>query len=82
MPTRANKHGGAAERKFYPAFDGGLNLAAPAESIAPNELREAVNVEFSPATGSLRVRGGLVWTGGWGVRCWTPCPYRGRGASS
>lgn len=77
MPTRANKHGGAAERKFYPAFDGGLNLAAPAESIAPNELREAVNVEFSPATGSLRVRGGLVWTGGLGAEVLDVVPVPG-----
>lgn len=61
MPV-SNKHANA-ERIFYPAFDGGLNLSAPAESIAKNELREAVNVEFSSITGSLRVRGGLVWSG-------------------
>ena len=77
MPVRSNKHGEAAERKFYPAFDGGLNLAAPAESIAPNELREAVNVEFSPSTGALRVRGGLVWTGGLGSQVLDAVPVPG-----
>lgn len=61
MPL-ANKHGNA-RREFYPAFDGGLNLAAPAESIGKNELKQALNVEFSRVTGSMRVRGGLVWSG-------------------
>lgn len=62
MPLRSDKHS-ATERLFYPRFDGGLNLSVPAESLAPNELREALNVEFSPLSGSMRVRGGLVWSG-------------------
>lgn len=61
MPV-ANKHLNP-ERIFYQAFDGGLNLSAPAESINRNELRESVNVEFSMVTGSLRTRGGLIWSG-------------------
>lgn len=60
---RGNKHGGAAQRVFYPGFDGGLNLATPAESLALNELKEARNVEFSPRTGAMKSRGGLVWSG-------------------
>ena len=63
MPIRGDKHGERAERVFYPDFLGGLDFAAPVESIARNELREAVNVAFSPLTGSMRVRGGLVWSG-------------------
>lgn len=62
MPLPMSKHVNA-ERAFYPAFDGGLNLSVPNESLAKNELKEALNVEFSPLTGSLRVRGGLVWSG-------------------
>lgn len=63
MPVRGDKHGEAAKRVFYPGFDGGLNLAAPSESIALNELKEAVNVEFSPKKGVMKSRGGLVWSG-------------------
>ena len=62
MPIPSNKHDNRAERIFYPAFDGGLNLSVPPESLAKNELQEAMNVEFSSQTGSMRVRGGLVWT--------------------
>ena len=51
------------KREFYPTFDGGLNLSVPNESLPKNELKEALNVEFSPSTGALTVRGGLVWSG-------------------
>ena len=51
------------QRVFYSSFDGGLNLAVPSESLAKNELKEALNVEFSPLTGAMKVRGGLVWSG-------------------
>ena len=51
------------QRVFYSGFDGGLNLSVPNESLPKNELKEAVNVEFSPLTGSMKVRGGLVWSG-------------------
>ena len=62
MPTKSNKHSNA-QRIFYSSFDGGLNLSVPSESMAKNELKEALNVEFSHATGSMRVRGGLIWSG-------------------
>lgn len=62
MPTLSNKHANA-QRMFYPGFDGGLNLSVPSESMAKNELKEAVNIEFSPLTGCMKVRGGLVWSG-------------------
>ena len=62
MATVSNKHANA-QRVFYPSFNGGLNLSVPGETLAKNELREAINVEFSPITGSMRVRGGLVWSG-------------------
>ena len=62
MPTVSSKHGNA-QRVFYAGFDGGLNLSVPNESLPKNELKEAVNVEFSPLTGSMKVRGGLVWSG-------------------
>ena len=52
-----------AQKIFYPAFDGGLNLSVPPESLSKNELKEAVNVEFSASTGAMTVRGGLVWSG-------------------
>ena len=61
MPV-SNFHSNA-ERVFYSGFDGGLNLAVPNESLAKNELKEALNVEFSPLTGAMKVRGGLVWSG-------------------
>ncbi len=47
------------QRIFYPSFDGGLNLSVPSESLARNELKEAVNVELSASTGAMTVRGGL-----------------------
>ena len=62
MPTVSNKHRNA-QRIFYPAFDGGLNLSVPPESLQRNELKEAINVEFSPNTGAMTVRGGMVWSG-------------------
>ena len=62
MPTVSSKHANA-QRVFYAGFDGGLNLSVPNESLPKNELKEAVNVEFSPLTGSMKVRGGLVWSG-------------------
>ena len=52
-----------AQRVFYPTFDGGLNLSVPPESLQRNELKEAINVEFSPSTGAMTVRGGMVWSG-------------------
>jgi hypothetical protein len=58
MPKLANKHANAELVTFYD-FSGGLNLTRPGESIADNELQEAVNFEFDPDTGALRVRGGL-----------------------
>ena len=63
MATRSDKHGEALQRVFYSGFDGGLNLSVPNESLPKNELKEALNVEFSPLTGAMRVRGGLVWSG-------------------
>ena len=62
MAQLSNKHANA-ERIFYPSFDGGLNLSVPPESLQRNELRKALNVEFSPLSGVLRVRGGLCWSG-------------------
>ena len=59
MALPSDKHGQRTERIFYPAFDGGLNLSVPPESLAKNELQEAINVEVSQDTGKLKVRGGL-----------------------
>ena len=64
MPTPQDKHGEAAKRIFYPSFDGGLNYSVPNESLPKNELKEALNVEFSSKTGAMTVRGGLVWSSG------------------
>ena len=47
-------------RILYPAFDGGINLSVPPESLARNELMDAVNVEYSARTGAMTVRGGLM----------------------
>jgi len=58
-----NKHGEASQQIVYPGFGGGLNLSVPPEMLERNELRQAMNVEFSRVTGSMRVRGGLVWSG-------------------
>lgn len=35
----------------------------PPETLQKNELKEAINVEFSPSTGAMTVRGGMVWSG-------------------
>lgn len=58
MARVSSKHRNV-QRIIYPSFDGGLNLSVPSESLARNELKEAVNVEFSPSTGAMTVRGGL-----------------------
>ena len=47
------------QRIDYPSFSGGINQSVPPESLQRNELREAVNVELSPETGAMTVRGGL-----------------------
>lgn len=78
MAVRSDKHGNNVQREFYPAFDGGLNLAVPAESIAKNELKEAINVEFSPLTGAMKVRGGLVWSGRFDYEIEDAVPVQGR----
>ena len=52
-----------AERVIYPSFSGGLNLSVPPESLGKEELQEALNVEYSPSSGAMTVRGGLVWSG-------------------
>ena len=62
MPL-SNKHGDRAGRIFCPAFNKGLDLSMPAESIELGALKEAMNVEFSRSTGAMSVRGGLVWNG-------------------
>ena len=56
-----------AQRIFYPSFDGGLNLSVSPESMSRNELKEALNVEFSPSTGAMTVRGGLFHHGQTGI---------------
>ena len=75
MATRSNKHANA-QRVFYSGFDGGLNLSVPSER--KNELKEAVNVEFSPLTGSMRVRGGLLWSGRFDAEIRDIVPVAGR----
>lgn len=62
MARVSNKHKNA-QRISYPSFNGGLNLSVPPESLERNELKIAENVEFSPMTGAMTVRGGLVWSG-------------------
>ena len=62
MPV-GNKHGESAQRIFYPGFDGGLNLAVPAEVMPKNELKAAMNVMFDRSTGAMTTRGGLLWSG-------------------
>ncbi len=76
MPV-SNKHSNS-QRVFYSGFDGGLNLSVPNESVPKNELKEAVNVEFSPLTGSMKVRGGLVWSGNIGSTPYGIVPVHGR----
>ena len=65
------------QRIFYPAFDGGLNLSVPPESLQRNELREAVNVEFSATTGAMTVRGGLMKVAGMGMTARSVAPLPG-----
>lgn len=77
MPLLTGKHPNAS-RAFYPSFDGGLNLSVPNESLAQNELKEALNVEFSNLTGSLKVRGGLVWSGSLNQKVSDAVPVYGR----
>ena len=43
MPTLSDKHGETMQRVFYSAFDGGLNLSVPNESLAKN-YREAAMI--------------------------------------
>lgn len=62
MARVSSKHKNV-QRIFYPSFNGGLNLSVPPESLERNELKIAENVEFSPSTGAMTVRGGLVWSG-------------------
>lgn len=78
MSPVSNFHGKAAQRIFYPTFDGGLNLAVPPESMSRNELKEARNIEFSHLTGAMRVRGGLVWSGRFDHEIDYVVPVRGR----
>ena len=59
MPKLSTKHANA-EIVLFTDFSGGLNLARPPESIADNEMQAAINFEFAPDTGLLKVRGGLV----------------------
>ena len=77
MPTISNKHPNS-QRIFYPTFNGGLHLSVPSESMNRNELKEALNVEFSHLTGALRVRGGLVWSGRFNDVIDDVVPVRGR----
>ena len=77
MPILSSKHPNT-QRIFYPSFNGGLNLAVPSESMNRNELKEAMNVEFSHLTGALRVRGGLVWSGRFNDEIDFVVPVRGR----
>ena len=60
IPTSKHKK---AKRVFYSTFDGGLNLASSPETLAKNEVHEALNVEIAPLTGKMKVRGGLVYIG-------------------
>lgn len=55
------------QRIIYPTFDGGMNLSVPPESLNRNELKEALNVEFSASTGAMTVRGGLFHHGQTGI---------------
>ncbi len=77
MPTLSSKHSNA-QTIFYSSFDGGLNLSVPSESLPKNELKEAINVEFSPLTGAMKVRGGLVWSGRFEEEIDFVVPVRGR----
>ena len=67
-----------AQRIFYGGFDGGLNLSVPIESLPRNELKEAENVEYSPLTGAMKTRGGLVWSGTFNMEIDNAVPFNGR----
>ena len=75
MPKAGSKYRNA-KRILYPSFDGGLNLSVPPESLKPNELSDAVNVEYSPRTGAMTVRDGLRFLYGFddGIECVCPLP--------
>lgn len=77
MSPIANFHRNA-QRILYPSFNGGLNLSVPPESLGREELAEAVNVEFSPSTGAMSVRGGLVWSGRFSSEIDSAVPVNGR----
>lgn len=77
MPTLSNKHANV-QRIVYPGFSGGLNLSVSSENLAKNELKEAKNVEFSTRTGSIRVRGGLSWSGKFDATVMSVVPISGR----
>lgn len=51
--------GSNLQRIIYPGFTGGLNLSVPPEALPKNELKEAINVEYSHVKGAMTVRGGL-----------------------
>lgn len=82
MAIRSDKHhsryNSLTQRIFYPSFDGGLNLSVPSQSLAKNELKEALNVEFSPLTGAMKTRGGLVWSGRFSSSVDFVIPVKGR----
>ena len=65
------------QRIIYPSFDGGLNLSVPPESLNRNELREALNVEYSASTGAMTVRGGLFHHAYMGVKAAIAAPIPG-----
>ena len=58
--ARLNTRHQNGELMMFSDFTGGLNLSKPPETIADNELAEALNFEFAPDTGMLRTRGGLA----------------------
>lgn len=59
MSKLATKHSNA-EIITFSDFSGGLNLSKPSEFIENNEMSVADNLEFSPNTGTLKIRGGIV----------------------
>ena len=77
MATLSNKHANV-QSVVYPGFTGGLNLSVSSENLAKNELKEALNVEYSSRTGSMRVRGGLIWSSQFGNTVGDVFPISGR----
>ena len=65
------------QRIHYPTFSGGMNLSVPPESLERNELTEAVNVELSPETGAMTVRGGLFRLANMGMTARSVAPLPG-----